>query len=350
MTQLLFCLICAAALVAFSGAASKDSRFLLFVGIVILSVTSGLRALDVGIDTAFYYDAFVSNFTARPWQFDEPGFRLFVNVLMSLFKRPEIVFLIIATITNSLIILRLWDFRKNGSFSYMAFFYVAVFYIGTMNTMRQYLSASIVFFATRFLEGKKYAPFVAALLIATTIHTTALIGIIYLLIYLWSSTPKQNRPYVFLLEVVMIPASLVVVLNYESGLMDNYLSNGISNVNITFIYRIGSFILAVFLLWLSRSKDSVHSDQASLSRTVGPVPLFAFVGLLASSAGMFFANLERIGYYFNIFESVFWGLEVRKKAWGWLYFLMPSIYALYVFVHELAFNGSGIFPFHFFFN
>lgn len=343
----MFCLICLLAFAAFTGASSSDDKFLLFVGIAILSITSGFRAIDVGIDTAFYYDAFVSNFTIRPWQFEEQGFRLFVHALMILFGKPEFVFLIISLATNSLVLLRLWDFRKTASFSYMSFFYIAVFYIGTMNTMRQYFAAAIVFFFTRSLERKKYVPFVISLLVATSIHTTALAGIIYLFIYLWRNTEKDKRVYLLIIEVVVIPLSVALVIWYESELIDNYFSNGISNVNITFIYRVGSFLLSIFLSWVFSSKNVSDGGFPTSSST--SVSLFALIGMLASSAGMFFKYMGRIGYYFTLFEGVYWGSAIRAKAWDWLYFLMPTVYALYVFANELVFNGSGIFPFHFIF-
>lgn len=350
MTQLLFCSICIVSLVVLAEASRQDNKFLLFIGIAILSITSGLRASDVGIDTSFYYDAFVSDFTLRSWQFEEEGFRAIVRFLMALFGSPEVVFLAIAIATNSLIILRLWDFRTTASFAYMSFFYIAVFYIGTMNVARQYLAVAIMFFATRLLEQKRYVLFVVVLMAATTIHTTALMGIVCPFVYLWWNIEKKKRIYLGIAAVVLIPAAFMLVVNYTSDHIENYFSNSIDNVNVTYVYRLVCFLLAILLIWMSDNNIRKQSRKSSYLHSRNPIPLFAFMGLLASSAGMFFEYLERIGYYFALFEAVFWGTAIRKKAWGWLYFLMPTVYALYVFGYELVFNGSGIFPFHFFFN
>lgn len=350
MGTVTFCAICITALVVLFQAAKQDNRFLLFLGIAILSLTSGLRAYDVGIDTPSYYDAFVSDFAIRPWQFDEEGFRVLARALMALFDNPTVIFLLIAIATNLLVILRLWDFRKNASFAYMSFFYIAVFYIGTMNTMRQYLAVAIVFFATRFLERKKYIPFAISLLVATAIHTTALMGIVYLFVYLWRNTAKEKRVYLGIAAVALVPASLILVINYESGHIENYFSNSVDNINVTYIYRVACFLIAVLLISLTQDRKKVRSGAMHSEQNEAPITLFAFMGLLASSAGMFFQFLGRLGYYFGMFEVVFWGLAVRKQAWGWLYFLMPTVFAIYSFGYEVAFNGSGIFPFHFVFN
>ena len=348
MGTVAFCSICIIALAVLSQAAKRDSRLLLFFGIAVLSLTSGLRAYDVGIDTPSYYNAFVSDFAVRPWEFDEEGFRVLARALMTLFDDPTAIFLVVAIATNLLMILRLWDFRKSSSFTYMSFFYIAVFYIGTMNTMRQYLAVAIVFFATRFLEREKYVPFVAALLIATSIHTTALMGIAYLFIYYWRNTPKEKRIYLGIAAVALIPTALAFVINYESGHIENYFSNSIDNVNATFIFRAAAFLIAVLLLWFDESKMRLCPGELTPRRTENPVALFTFMGLVASSAGMFFQFLGRLGYCFSVFEMVFWGQAVRRERWGWLLWLMPTVYAIYTFCYELAFNGSGVFPFHFY--
>lgn len=345
-----FCFICILALVVLSQAAKQENRFLLFLGIAILSLTSGLRAYDVGIDTPSYYDAFVSDFAIHPWEFDEEGFRALVRALMALFGNPTVVYLVIAIATNLLVILRLWDFRNNASFAYMSFFYIAVFYIGTMNTMRQYLAVAIVFFATRFLERKKYLSFIVSLLVATSIHTTALMGVVYLFVYLWENTPKEKRIYLGIAAVALIPPALAFVVSYESDHIENYFSNNVDNLNATYLYRIAIFLIAILLVWLSDGNARKHDEELAPRRSENAVPLFAFMGLVASSAGMFFRFLGRLGYYFSMFEMVFWGQAVKRERWGWLLWLMPTAYAIYTFGYEIAFNGSGIFPFHFYFN
>lgn len=346
----LFCVICMLALLVLFQAANRESRFLLFFGIAILSLTSGLRAYDVGIDTPSYYDAFVSDFAIRPWQFDEEGFRALARALMALFDNPSVIFLVVAFATNLLVIVRLWDFRNNASFTYMTFFYIAIFYIGTMNTMRQYLAVAIVFFATRFLERKKYLAFIVFLLGATSIHTTALMGIVYFFVYLWKNTLKEKRIYFGIAAMALIPTTLAFVISYESGHIENYFSNNIDNLNVTYLYRVGIFLIAVLLMWLTDNSLRARNGELAPRQNENSVPLFAFMGLIASSAGMFFQFLGRLGYYFSMFEIVFWGQAVKRERWGWFLWLMPTVYALYAFGYELAFNGSGIFPFHFIFN
>ena len=349
-SELLFCIICLTALFILSRAGSRNRSQLLVVGIAILSLTAGLRAKDVGIDTYDYYNAFITNFTLRPWQFDEEGFRTIVHVLMTLFHDPTAVFLIIAVATNSLILCRLWDFRYTSSFSFMSFFYIAVFYIGTMNTMRQYLAVAIVFFVTRYLERGRYAIYIVALALAASIHTTALLGVAYFFIYMWANVKGKKRVYLAITATLFIPVAFALLVYFESGHIENYFSTSVDNINATYIYRAGVFAIACLLMWLPDRRGAIVSREQRLGTGLDVSAFSCFLGLAASSAGMFFEYLSRLGYYFLMFEGVFWGKAVKREAWGWLFWLMPTVYALYSFCYELVFNGSGIFPFHFFFS
>lgn len=231
----------------------------------------------------------------------------------------------------------------------MSFLYITLFYIGTMNTMRQYLAVAILFFATRYLEKRKYLVFVAALVLASTIHTTALMGIAYLFVYVWLNAERRQRLYLAIAAVLIVPGIAAALVYYESGHISNYFSGTIENVNITFAYQVIVFAIACLLMRASDNRLSTLYENQRAEKEIAPSTLIYFLGLVASSAGLFFAYLSRLGYYFVVFGMVFWGRAVKRKEWGWLFWLMSIVYALYTFAHELAYNGSGIFPFRFFF-
>lgn len=347
-SQVIFFLICFSGWLAFVVADKRDSKLFLVTGVAILSLGSGLRGVSVGIDTYSYYSAFLLNFP-NVWQFEEEGFRVISNLFMTIFENPQALFLIYSAVTNALISLRLWDFRSNASFSFMMFMYIAVTYIGTMNTMRQYLAVSIVFYATRYLEvasAKNYILFVTLVLVATSIHQTAIIGFLYLIVYVWINTSKKNQVILFLIYLIAIPTLVLIIIWFEIDHIDNYLSNGLDNLNLPFMYRAISFLGALILMWCYREKELRCSTIKSNRNNYNIIAVFYFIGLVGSSIGMFFSFMDRIGYYFILFEAVFWGRAVKYKTWGWLYFLMPTIYAFYVFTNELIFNGSGIFPYY----
>ncbi len=347
MTQIVFSLICLSAFLNAKIADKKNRKASLFVCVAILTLASGLRGEGVGIDTTLYIHDFINDFPYG-WRFEEPGFRVMSRSILKLFNNTTIVFLVYAFIINMLICCRLWDFRKVASFPFMIFLYIMIYYIGTMNVMRQYLAVAIVFWATRFLESKKYIVFIIFQLIASLIHTTALLGVAYLIIYFWrNATLKQKK--IILMPIVSIGLLIAITIaKYEIPHIENYFSKKINNINITYIYRMFVFCIALLIKRIPSSYSFMIIKTQSVSKCsfMDIYTLFYFMGIWASSMGMFFMFLSRLGLYYLMFELVFWGKAIRIGKNRDICFGLISIYALYVFAHELIFNGSGIFPYY----
>ena len=173
MGYILFITICVVAFILFKLADLKDNKLFLVLGIITLSLGAGLRNDNVGLDTYQYISAFKTNFSVI-WLFKETGFREISRLLMNAFSgNVTCLLLLYATVTNALILYRLWDFRKDCSYSYMVFLYITLHYMNTLNIMRQYIAIAIVFFATRFLEKRGYIKFCIAILLASVFHSSA---------------------------------------------------------------------------------------------------------------------------------------------------------------------------------
>ena len=120
LANLYFIFILIPAIILCYIADKKNNKLLLFISIIYISLIVGLRGINVGIDTKPYYNAFLNDFPIK-WQFEEMGFRTISRLLMEIFKNPSFLFLIYAFVTNLLIFLRLWDFRKKCDFSVVIF-------------------------------------------------------------------------------------------------------------------------------------------------------------------------------------------------------------------------------------
>ncbi len=349
MGQMTFCAIILVALLCLCMADKKSSKLFLWIGIAILTLAAGLRNENVGVDTHAYIYSLNNNFPVS-WQFTEAGFRALSNVLMAVFKHNATwVLVVYAFVTNALILIRLWDFRTKCSYSYMVFLYLTINYINTMNIMRQFVSIAIVFFATRFLEKRRYLIFIIFLIFATSIHSTALLGVVFLVVYFWeNASPKQKR-WLWIPIAIIIPVAVYYILNYESGHIANYFSQYTSNLNITYIYRVGAFLLAMMLQMIE--KQIVFKRNERKESMLIPVKwtdketVFYIIGLGTSSFGMFFSFLSRLGMYYLMYEMVFWGRVVKEGKSRQITLALSLIYAIYVFGMELIYNGSKIFPY-----
>lgn len=336
-------------------AEKREKKILLFVLIFILSIISGFRGIEVGIDTSEYYRAIVNNFPDS-WLFGEPGFRFLSSWIYKIFGDAKYVFFIFSYVTNSLIIMRLWDFRKKSNFSMMFFLYFLIYYLETMNIMRQFFAIAILFYCTKFLDNKKYLLYLVSIFLCTLIHKTSLLALLILFIYYWNNLNKKKK------IIMMIPCGLIMIITlyyiivFESGHISNYFSsnNLISNLNIPFLYRLAIFIIAFSFynfnvkIVIKKSDSNNFKNDLIHKKEINKISLIYFIGLLFSSLGMFYFIMARVGYFYLIFELLFWGFFTYKNNSNkYLNICMISIFAIYTFAMELIFNGSGIFPFYF---
>lgn len=355
MSNILFTILLLLILIISIIADKKNNKFLLATIILSLTIIGGLRGNTVGIDTAAYYYSFNNNFPIA-WQFEENGFRVISMFLMKVFNNATYLMVIYSFVTNLLIITRLWELRKKANFPFMIFLYLSICFINTMNIMRQYICIAIIFYSTRFLEKKKYLLFLIIVLLSSTIHKTALLALLLLLVYIWDSLSKKQKVILAIPISIISIFALIWVFKVESNHIMNYFSadNAINNINITFLYRIFIFIFAFLLMkfnikitFKKKKYKNIENYELITKNEFNRVSIIYFLGLLCSSAGMFFSFLTRIGLYYSIFEIVFWGYLIKKNKNSELYFMLISIYSIYVFAIELLLNGSGIFPYYF---
>lgn len=333
-----------------------EKKLYLYTSIVYLSLLVGLRGVNVGIDTVQYYDAINSGFPIK-WKFEEIGFRYISTVLMDIFKNATIVILVYSFITNGLLMLRLWDFRKHCNFPMMITLYLLIYIFFPMNIMRQFIAISIIFYSTKLLDKKKYILFFAIVLLTSLIHKTAFLSLIFILVYYWGTLTRKQKVLSLIPIFIMTAISLVYIIEFEDDHISNYFSanNSINNLNITFIYRAIIFIIS-YLFYKSGKKIVVNNSYAFKNNDITIahndddfnfkyISIFYLIGLLFSSTGMFFGYMNRIGLYYMCYEVVYWGFLIKNSKNRSLNFILIMIFAVYVFFVELIGNGSGIFPY-----
>jgi transmembrane protein EpsG len=161
---------------------AAPDKLLTAVIIAAFVLLSGLRR-NIG-DTYFYmYTYTLNDFT---WDYvmskKEMGFGLLQMFLQQLTKDPQILIFTCALITNVLIIVVLRKYSSLFELSVYVYITSGVF-MTSMNGMRQFLAAAIIFAATSYLLKGNWKLFMATVLLASMIHESALILIpIYFLV------------------------------------------------------------------------------------------------------------------------------------------------------------------------
>ena len=354
MSYLLFIIFLIIAILFAKKADKYEKKRYIYVSIIILSLIAGLRGKNVGIDTQYYYDAFVNDFP-KSWQFTEEGFRSITRILLSIFENPNIIMIIYAFITNFLILIRLWDFRKKCNYTNMIILYICIYFLSTMNIMRQFISIAILFYASRFLEKKKYFSFSIVVILVSTIHKASLLALLITFIYIWDGLTSRKKVLLFIPIVLIIAVVCVNVINIEMNHITNYfnMDNSLKNLNIPYLYRIFAFFASIYLSGIyktfKRKKDYKENQElisCEDSSEFSAITKIYFFGLLFASMGMFYTNMTRIGLFYLIYELLYWGYLTKNYNNSKMNWKIILVYALYVFGIEFIKNGQGIFPYY----
>lgn len=328
------------------------------VWLIILALTliAGLRDNSVGIDTQGYITKFgyIANGAFQYAYGLENSFKYICYAVLKIFPNMTVLLTVLAFITNWCVITRFWEFRKISSFSCMVLCYYMTFYFMTMNVMRQFCAIGIVFYCTRYLSQKKVFRFILGVLIAMLFHQTAVIGIAFLAVNClrWKELPNREKMF-YIFAVLMIPAAgyvaVLVMARYAK-----YFSA--VSLDIGFMILLKLLFLAATLVFIFamhhrysyfRSGQMLDEDDRFHILIAG---LCYFAALLLAALGYVFPFVDRISWYFYLFEGVYFGMLLKGRSsldrvvFGYgIAFLLG-----YAFLYSMLNNSQGTMPYLFF--
>lgn len=312
--------------------------------IVLLSLVSGMRGYSVGFDTRNYANYFelIARGDSNLAFGLEGTYKQLCLYVSKIWNNPTSMFLLCAIITNAMVILRLWDFREKGSISWMVLTYYTMFYFSTMNIMRQMCAVAIIFYATRFIQAKKYFKYLLFLGIAFIFHNSALIGAIFLAteVLLWKYLNKKQR-IIIALMIILSPLGISYV--YLSGVFDrysHYFNATAVNIGLMLFLKLIVFLLTAIDIHNKKNNEQIFDDYKFKS-----VRIYYFIGIIITGTGYFYSVLQRIGLPFYIFETVYWGIAVKTCTNKGIYKSFILAIMSYVFILNLISNGHGVIPY-----
>lgn len=322
---------------------------ILVIIILFLSLCAGFRGESVGCDTLGYMYNIES---CRPGYYGgviggmEQGFYLLIKSILLVFDNTQFVLIVIALLINTLIITRLWSLKDKISFSFAVFCYTALYYLSTYSGIRQWIAVAVVFYASKYVFEQKYGIFTIFVLIASTIHNSALIALIYIPLDMvfWERVPLKYKK-IFLISVISSPLLLygMFVLITKTGLISQYahlLADDYKNINIGFSLFI-KLAFIIFVVSLVKEKDYRFKDIYFGKKVI----LFYFVGVVLTFSGYFYYNISRIGWYFMVYEIVFFSMVSKTKRFGIVLKYAIVLVSLYLFYRNLKGSGASEMPY-----
>ncbi|WP_017380773.1 EpsG family protein [Paenisporosarcina sp. TG-14] len=277
---------------------NKPNKILFSFVVILLTLISGLRS-SIG-DTGYYmYSYTIKNdfntiFSNKDW-----GYTLIQFILQKLSTHPQFVLIFTSIVSISLIMVTLYKYARPLTFAIFLFIAGGT-YIATMNGLRQYMVAAVIFAATSFIIKNMKWNFIILVLLMSTIHSSVLIMIP---IYFIVRQDAWSKNILFLVFLV-----LIFLFGFErffgmfSIMLDSTQYGGYADTLDSYkgasILRIAVSAVPVVLGFIYRKK---LAENVTSYNIIMNFSLLNFLTLLIASYSWIFA---RIGIYFGLYNLI----------------------------------------------
>ncbi|WP_404445297.1 EpsG family protein [Sutcliffiella horikoshii] len=313
----------------------KPSRYLTMLAMITLILVSGLRT-NIG-DTFFYLHAYqLHEFTWKfVWSQKDIGFGLLQMMLKRLSEDPQILILFTAMITNMLIVLVLYKYSRMIELSLFVYITSGLFLV-SMNGIRQFLAAAIIFAATKYVMDGSWKKFIVVVLVASTFHQSALILIpIYFLVRRKAWTRSTFALLVLAMIVVIGYNQFSSILfsaleDTQYGHYSEFSEGGAS------ILRVVVYAAPLFVAYLGREK---LRDIFPKSDYIVNLCILNLIFMIIASQNWIFA---RFTIYFGLYNLILiaWIVKlVKERDQKLLYYGIIIFYLVYFYYEHVISLG-----------
>jgi transmembrane protein EpsG len=303
----------------------KPNKILIFGVFLSLVLVSGLRA-NIG-DTFFYKHIYEMN--DMNWEYvksqKDIGFGILQMFLKGFSDDPQILIFTTALITNLFIIIVLYKYSRQFELS----IYVLItsgFFIISMNGIRQCLAAAIVFGAAKFLFEGNWKRYMLIVLLASTIHQTALILIpIYFIIRrkAWTRTTFLLFIFAILIVIGFNQFTEILFATIKDTQYGGYKEFKEGGANVIRVAVEGAPLLVAFLGREKLRRIMPNSDF------IVNMALLGFFLMIISTQNWIFA---RFALYFSLYQFILvsWIVKLfKEKDQRLIYFAILIFYLAY---------------------
>lgn len=298
---------------------------------VTLILVSGLRN-NIG-DTVFYIHSFeVNDYSFQSvMQQKDIGFGLFQMLLKQISTDPQILLITTALVTNLLIVVVMYKYSRMLELSLYVYITSGAFIV-SMNGLRQFLAAAIVFSATKALFEGKWKTYFAIILFASLLHQSVLIMIpIYFIVRRKAWTASTFALLVLAIIIVVgfnqfSELLFTTIQNTQYSEYENFHEGGANSI------RVVVFAIPLIIAYFGRRKLKELFPKSDI---VVNLSIIGLVLLIISTQNWIFA---RMNIYFSLYQFILFGWIVklfREKDQKLVYFCILIFYFCYCYYESV---------------
>lgn len=287
------------------------------IGLIFLILITIFR-FDIGWDYEDYYRTVWPILDIAALARLEPG-SIGIMTLSYYLGSPIYVFAIYGTLTIVLTYISLYKYSDNLFIGLIV--YLTLFYLISLSIIRQGLAISIIMFSFHYIVEKKYLKYIIGCFIATLFHSSALIAVIFLPLYILSGK-KSLIPLFLTIAVSAFSVYKVAVMFFFKG-YEKYLENMGDFSGGSLIMLCMVVFMAVIFLWVKKYGDRVDYKM-TLIPLLGCVIPFILGGHFGSRISLYFyiplcfliprllpkVKARKIGVYFITVCLLFFNINI----------------------------------------
>lgn len=225
-----------------------------FIGITLCLIVFSAVRYNVGWDYPAYVELIEGRMSLA--QFNRIEWLSRYLMLLSRYTFTQLYF-IINTIVGILCLYSVVDkYSEDKSLSMFLFLTFSLFYLMTMNIIRNFTAILIVMYACKLMLDKRYLYFIAIIFIAAGIHSSAYVGlllpIIYILLMKYNIGLRFNV-FCFIISLFISNVLLTILSSMSSNPLLSaviyYIENNSSGSGNIYKYILYLFDIIFFVLW-----------------------------------------------------------------------------------------------------
>lgn len=311
------------------------------IGLIIPSVIAGCRDYTIGTDVLVYgntwfqysieYDGFI-NYIKYANSCDIGTLYATLNYIVSRFtENVNWFYFVLSFFTTLFAFLGIRQYKNKISISFGIFLYYCIFFNLTLNALRQSIAMTFIFWGVGFIKNKRNICFFLVLILATLFHSTAIICILFMIIYKLNTNKIRNIfKYIIIIFATISTIFFTQLVNFfiNVGILSDRFDFYISNVQRGGGYvRLFLLCLPVWILFLIYKKNNRGYDI-----DVQYCFFMLFLSTIISGLAFKMTYIVRIAYYFDIFLIVFIPMLVNKIKIGTRNFISRNKYINYTYL------------------
>lgn len=320
------------------GLHSRPSFLPALVAALSLGLVAGLRN-NIGDTFSYMHSYRTGTFSWATIDYSKDfGFNILQLLLKQISGDPQLLIFVTGMLTTGLIVWVLYRYSRMYELSLYLYITSGMF-TTSMNGIRQFLAAAIIFAGTKYVLNGDWKRFFLLVLLASTVHRSALI---MLPIYFMVRRPSWTKQ-----TFLFIGGAVLIVLGFNQfmGTLFTVLSDTQYGHYSTFSEGGASFIRVIVAAWPLVLAFYGREKLKSLSPKLDPVINLSLINalfMLIATQNWIFA---RFSIYFGLYQLLLipWIIQVfREKDRKLIYYLLLIFYLLY-FLYECLVSFGGFY-------